>query len=191
MKKETIFRVFSRLPVLQTERLTLRKLTPRDAADMFDYAHRPDVTRYLTWNPHPDISYSKEYLEYLQGRYAGGMYYDWGIEEKASGKMIGTCGFTSFNCSHDKAEIGYVIHPDYWGKGIAAEAVKKIVAFGFEKLNLHRIEAKFIEGNLRSRRVMEKVGMTFEGYEQESMLIKGKYVTIGTCAVLKSEWESQ
>lgn len=191
MKKEIIFRTFSKMPVLQTERLTLRKLTPRDAQDMFDYAHRADVTRYLTWSPHPDVCYSREYLEYLQGRYAGGMYYDWGVIDRSTGKMIGTCGFTSFNCTHDKAEIGYVLHPDYWGKGLAAEAVKKILDFGFEKLRLHRIEAKFMKENARSLRVMEKVGMTFEGYEREAMLIKGRYVTVGTCAILKDEWEKK
>lgn len=191
MKKETVFRTFSKMPVLQTERLTLRKLTPRDAQDMFDYAHRADVTRYLTWSPHPDVRYSREYLEYLQGRYAGGMYYDWGVIDRSTGKMIGTCGFTSFNCTHDKAEIGYVLHPDYWGKGLAAEAVKKILDFGFEKLRLHRIEAKFMKENARSLRVMEKVGMTFEGYEREAMLIKGTYVTVGTCAILKDEWEKK
>lgn len=191
MKKETVFRTFSKMPVLQTERLTLRKLTPRDAQDMFDYAHRADVTRYLTWSPHPDVRYSREYLEYLQGRYAGGMYYDWGVIDRSTGKMIGTCGFTSFNCTHDKAEIGYVLHPDYWGKGLAAEAVKKILDFGFEKLRLHRIEAKFMKENDRSLRVMEKVGMTFEGYEREAMLIKGTYVTVGTCAILKDEWEKK
>ena len=191
MKKEIIFRTFSKIPILQTERLTLRKLTPRDAADMYDYAHRPEVTRYLTWNPHPDLAHSRAYLEYLQGRYAGGMYYDWGIVEKATNKMIGTCGFTEFHCSHNKAEIGYAIHPDYWGKGITAEAVQKIIAFGFEMLNLHRIEARFIQGNERSLRVMEKAGMIFEGFERESMLIKGKYVTVGVCAILKSEWEKK
>ncbi len=191
MKKEIIFRTFSKMPVLQTERLTLRKLTPRDAQDMFDYAHRADVTRYLTWSPHPDVRYSREYLEYLQGRYAGGMYYDWGVIDRSTGKMIGTCGFTSFNCTHDKAEIGYVLHPDYWGKGLAAEAVKKILDFGFEKLRLHRIEAKFMKENARSLRVMEKVGMTFEGYEREAMLIKGRYVTVGTCAILKDGWEKK
>ena len=191
MKKEIIFRTFSKMPVLQTERLTLRKLTPRDAQDMFDYAHRADVTRYLTWSPHPDVRYSREYLEYLQGRYAGGMYYDWGVIDRSTGKMIGTCGFTSFNCTHDKAEIGYVLHPDYWGKGLAAEAVKKILDFGFEKLRLHRIEAKFMKENARSFRVMEKVGMTFEGYEREAMFIKGRYVTVGTCAILKDEWEKK
>ena len=191
MKKETVFRVFSNIPTLQTERLTLQKLSPRDASDLFEYAHRADVTRYLTWTPHPDPAYSREYLEYLQGRYAGGMFYDWGVRYREDGKMIGTCGFTSFNCTHDKAEVGYVLNPDYWGKGLAAEALACVIRFGFEKLHLHRIEAKFMEENVNSLRVMEKVGMTLEGYARESMFVKGRFVTVGTCAILRSEWEAQ
>ena len=104
--------------------------------------------------------------------------------------MVGTCGFTSFNCSADSAEVGYVLNPDYWGKGIATEALRCVLKFGFEELKLHRIEAKFIEENKRSLRVMEKVGMTFEGVCREGMLIKGKYVNVGICSILRSEWES-
>ena len=102
--------------------------------------------------------------------------------------MIGTCGFTSFSCPDDSAEIGYVLHPDYWGQGLAAEAVQAVLTFGFENLLLHRVEARFIEGNVASLRVMQKVGMTFEGYLRESMLIKGTYRTIGYCSILRSEF---
>jgi ribosomal-protein-alanine N-acetyltransferase len=65
--------------------------------------------------------------------------------------MVGTCGFTSFNCSSDSAEVGYVLNPEYWGKGIATEALTKVLEFGFDQLKLHRIEAKFIKENERSR----------------------------------------
>lgn len=188
MKKEVLYRVFSRMPTMKTERLTLRRLTVGDAADMFEYARREDVTRYLTWKPHPDRAYTREYLEYLGGRYAVGMFYDWAIVYEADGKMIGTCGFTSFNCTHDSAEVGYVLNPAYWGKGIAGEALESVLQFGFEDLKLHRIEADFIKGNERSRHVREKAGMTFEGYRRESMHVKGSYVTVGVCAILAPEW---
>ena len=102
--------------------------------------------------------------------------------------MIGTCGFTSFNCPSDSAEIGYVLSPPYQGKGLATEAVRCVLAFGFEELSLHRIEAHFIEGNQASRRLMERVGMSFEGFARESMRIKGRYRTIGTCAILRHEF---
>ena len=189
MKKEKIYRVFSHLPELTTERLTLRKMLVADTADMYEYASRQDVTTYLTWQPHPDRDYTREYLQYLGGRYNAGMFYDWAVVYEPDCKMIGTCGFTSFNCSSDSAEVGYVLNPEYWGRGIAVEALQRILAFGFEDLGLHRIEARFIDGNDRSRRVMEKVGMTFEGVLREAMLVKGNYVSVGVCSILESEWK--
>ncbi len=189
MKKEKIYRVFSHLPELTTERLTLRKMLVADTADMYEYACRPDVTKYLTWNPHPDREYTREYLQYLGNRYATGMFYDWAIIYEADCKMVGTCGFTSFNCTADSAEVGYVLNPSYWGKGIVTEALERVLRFGFEELKLHRIEARFMEGNDRSLRVMEKVGMRFEGILRESMLIKGSYVNVGVCSILDSEWK--
>jgi ribosomal-protein-alanine N-acetyltransferase len=191
VKKEKIYRVFSHLPELTTSRLTLRRMMVLDTDDMYEYAGRPDVTKYLTWLPHPDREYTREYLQYLGNRYAAGMFYDWAVIYEPDCKMVGTCGFTSFNCSSDSAEVGYVLNPDYWGKGIATEALSRVLEFGFEELGLHRIEAKFIEGNDRSRRVMEKVGMTFEGVMREAMLIKGGYRNIGICSILASEWKSR
>ena len=188
MKKEKIYRVFSHLPELTTKRLTLRKMLVLDTEDMYAYAGRPDVTKYLTWHPHPDRAYTREYLQYLGGRYAAGMFYDWAVVYEPDFKMVGTCGFTAFDCAADSAEVGYVLNPEYWGRGIATEALERVLRFGFEELKLHRIEARFIDGNERSRKVMEHVGMSFEGIHREAMLVKGSYVNIGVCAILRSEW---
>ena len=188
MKKELIYRVFSRLPELYSDRLTLRRLEELDTPDMYEYASRPDVTRYLTWKPHPDRAYTRDYLRYLADRYAAGMFYDWAIVYEPDCKMIGTCGFTCFHCTSDSAEVGYVINPDYWGRGIASEALELVLQFGFIELKLHRIEARFMQGNEPSRHVMEKAGMTFEGYLRDAMLVKGNYVTVGVCSILASEW---
>ncbi|MBE6553719.1 MAG: GNAT family N-acetyltransferase [Ruminococcaceae bacterium] len=190
MKKEKIYRVFSHLPELTTPRLTLRRMMVADTEDMYEYASRPDVTKYLTWYPHPDRHYTREYLQYLGNRYAAGMFYDWAVIYEPDCKMVGTCGFTAFNCAADSAEVGYVLNPSYWGKGIATEALTRVLYYAFHDLKLHRVEAKYIEGNERSRRVMEKVGMTFEGIMREGMLIKGSYVNVGICSILRSEWEA-
>ena len=188
MKKEAICRIFSHMPELQTERLILRRMRVSDAEDMYHYARRPEVTRYLLWSPHPDIYHTQDYLRYLATRYAAGTFYDWGVILKQNGRMIGTCGFTTIDCAHDAAEIGYVLNPDYHGMGIATEAVEAVLAFGFDKLLLHRIEARFMEGNDASLRVMEKVGMRFEGWRRESMLVKGSYRTIGYSSILFDEY---
>ena len=192
MKKDILYKLFSHIPTLETERLILRGMRVSDAEDMYDYAKRPSVTQYLTWNPHTDPAETREYLTYVGQRYRTGDFYDWAVVDKETGRMIGTCGFTSFSCPNDSAEIGYVLHPAYQGKGLATEAVRRVLEFGFVDLGLHRIEAHFMEGNDASRRLMERVGMTFEGYARESMRIKGRFCTVGTCAVLRQEhWKGK
>lgn len=188
MRKESIFITFSNMPVLETERLVLRRMRPSDAADMYDYASRAEVTEYLLWSPHPSVRYTADYLKYIKSRYAIGDFYDWAVTEKSSGRMIGTCGFTKFDLPHNCGEIGYVLNPDFHGNGYATEAASRVMEFGFLELGLHRIEAKFIQGNDASLRVMEKLGMTFEGYRRDGMLVKKKYRTIGISAILIEEW---
>ena len=188
MRKEAVYKMFSRMPELNTPRLLLRRMRTGDAEDMYAYARQNDVTRYLLWSPHPDIYHTKEYLEYIATRYATGSFYDWAVVYRENNRMIGTCGFANINCANDSGEIGYVLNPEYWGRGIAAEAVRAVLQFGFERLSLHRIEARFIEGNHASLRVMQDVGMTFEGYLRDSMLIKGDYRTVGYCSILSKEY---
>lgn len=188
MNRDEITRIFRDPPVLDTPRLYLRKMLKRDSRDMFEYARRSDVTEYLLWEPHQSETYTYKYLSYLQSRYRAGDFYDWAIIWRDSDKMIGTCGFTKLNIESNSAEVGYVLNPAYWGIGIAPEAVRAVMRFGFWQLRLHRIEARYMIGNDRSRRVMEKVGMTYEGVGRDSMHVKGRYVSIGTCAILRNEY---
>lgn len=187
MKCETVYRVFSDIPSLVTERLLLRRMQVGDCYDMYEYASDPNVTRFLTWSPHPDMEYTKEYLQYIANHYKLGDFYDWAVILREENKMIGTCGFTRFHMHHDCGEVGYVINPAYRGRGIACEAVQTVMRFGFSNLGLHRIEAKYMDGNEASRRVMEKVGMTFEGMRRDEMLIKGSYRNIGVCSILRED----
>ena len=189
MKKETVYKVFSKMPTLKTERLTLRPMHPIDAEDMFDYARRDEVTRYLLWSSHENISYTKDYLNYIHNRYSLGDFYDWAVIDRESRRMIGTCGFTKIDTANNSAERGYVLNPDFWGMGYAPEAVRKILEFGFGELGLHRISARFMKDNKRSLRVMEKVGMTLEGYHKDLLFVKGSYRTVGVCAITVDEYK--
>lgn len=190
MKKSVIYRLFSSIPTIETDRLILRAMRVLDAEDMYAYAKREDVTRYLTWEPHPDIKHTKEYLTYVGQRYRTGDFYDWAIVCREDGRMIGSCGFTKFNFASDSAEIGYVLNPHDHGKGYGTEAVEAVLKFGFETLKLHRIEARFIQENIRSLKLMQRVGMTLEGYARESHFLKGEYKTIGRCSILRREYEN-
>ena len=185
MNKESTIHVFRTIPVLHTERLCLRKILPFDYKDMYEYSCRDDVTKYLMWKKHPCEEHTRQYIEYLQSRYRIGDYYDWAIEDKNTKKMIGTCGFTRFDFSNNSAEVGYVLNPSFWGQGICAEALSKIIEFGFETLGLKRIEARFMEENFQSRRVMEKCNMKFEGILKSAVYVKKEYKNIGICAIVR------
>ena len=188
MNKHYLYNIFSKIPILETERLTLRRMKATDAGDMFEYASRSDVTQYLTWNPHPDVDYTREYLTQVQKQYENGEFYDWAVILRDEMKMIGSCGFTSFDDDNSSGEIGYVLNPDFWGQGLMSEAVTAVLGFGFERLGLHRIEAKYMQENIRSRKVLEKCGMTYEGTHRDAMLIKGEFRTISVCAMLREEF---
>lgn len=188
MTEKELGKIFANIPSIKTDRLILRKLAVSDCFDMYDYAKLKDVTEFLTWSPHPDLEYTKSYLKSLNHHYKAGSFYDWAIVLADEEKMIGTCGFTRFHLVNNSAEIGYVINPQYRGRGIAVEAAEAVLEYGFNTLGLNRIEARYMKGNTASRRVMEKLGMTFEGINRGAILVKGSYRDVGVCSVLKEEF---
>lgn len=188
MDREDIMRIFREPPTLFSDRIYLRRMLRRDADDMYEYSRNPEVTKYLLWEPHPDKVHTSRYLSYIQSRYRSGDFFDWAVIWKETDKMIGTCGFTRFNFDANSGEVGYVLNPGFWGFGIAPEAVLTVMRFGFYEIGLHRIEAKFMADNTRSLRVMEKLGMNYEGVARDSMFVKGRYVSVGTCAILRDDF---
>ena len=176
--------IFRHIPTLHTERLLLRRIERRDVDDIFEYSHNPETSKFLLWYPHEKKSDTVYYYKAVDKRYKSGEFFDWAIIERSSGKMIGTCGFTSINERDEKAEVGYVINPFYWGRGYATEALLRVIEFGFSDLRLERIEAKYIIGNDASRRVMEKCGMTYEGTLVHSIKAKGRFFDVGVCALV-------
>ena len=192
MTQKDTLRIFSHIPQLATKRLVLRGLRVADSYDMYEYARRSDVTRYLTWNPHPNREYTKESLEYILTRYRAGEFFDWAViwheDGEPGDKMIGTCGFTRFDYSNNSAEIGYVINPEFRGRGIAGEAARRVIRFGFEDLGLNRIEARYMDGNIASRKVMEKLGMKYEGTMRGALRLGNEYRDVGVCALLYDEY---
>lgn len=180
--------VFTNIPQLETPRLVLRKIEPRDAADMYEYSCLDTVTKYLTWNPHKSEKETERYIKLLGKKYEKGAFWDFGVQFKENGKFIGTCGFTSFDKDENFAEIGYVLAPDYWGKGIAVEACNAVIKFGFAVFDVDRICARYIDGNDSSRRVMEKLGMSYVTTYKNSYYIKNEYKTVIEYAVTKKEF---
>jgi ribosomal-protein-alanine N-acetyltransferase len=179
--------VLKDLPTLETERLILRKMTLEDAEAIFAYASDPEVSRYTLWETHLSIEESRAFLELEVSKRESGGEPDWGIVYKGDHRFVGTCGIISWEPHHARAEIGYALSREYWGRGLMPEAVRAMIRFGFERMSLNRIEARCIAENAASTRVMEKAGMTHEGTLRQRELIKGAYRDIEVYAVLREE----
>lgn len=123
--------IYEDLPVLETERLILRKITMDDAEAMFSYASIDEVSQYVTWETHRTLDDSKSFISHVLKQYNEGMVAPWGIELKENGKFIGTIDFVWWKPRQKTAEIGYVLSPEYWGRGITTEALREVIKFGF------------------------------------------------------------
>lgn len=180
--------VFLGTPTLETKRLILRRLKPSDAKAVFEYASDPEVTKYVTWQPHKAIAESKSFIRFVLNQYKQDKAGDWAIVLRQTGKVIGTCGFTAINAINNYAEIGYVLSHRYWGNGYMTEAVLALLKFAFDKMSLNRVEAVHILNNAPSGRVMEKAGMKSEGLLQQRIFTAGEYHDVRIYAITKKEY---
>ncbi len=174
-------------PTLETERLILRKMTPDDAGAVFAYASDPEVSRYVLWETHRSVEDSRAFLDLVARKYEGGGEPEWGMVYKGDGRFVGACGFVNWAPEHARAEMGYVLHRDYWGRGLVPEAVRAMIRFGFERMDLNRVEARCVAENAASARVMEKAGMAYEGTLRQREFLKGAYRDMKLYAILRDE----
>lgn len=170
---------------LTTERLVLREWTEGDFADVHAYATDPDVVRYVSFGPNSE----EETRAFLRDSVNAAQVecrtsYTFAVIRRSDGRLIGGAGLGLKDST--KAELGYVLRPDAWGHGYATEAARALVQFGFGELGLHRIFAICVPANVGSARVMEKVGMRYEGCLRDNMFARGEFMDTLCFAVLAS-----
>ncbi len=181
---------FREIPQFETDRLILRKILPADEEDMYEYSRDPETSLYLLWEPHRSIEYTRAHIRYLQKLYHEARFFDWALVEKKTGKMIGTCGFTEIYEKEKRAEVGYVISPKYHRQGFAPEALAKIMEYGFARLGLSSLSGRFMEDNLASRKVLERLGFQENSKENEHFFKRGKKQRILTYTITKERYEA-
>jgi RimJ/RimL family protein N-acetyltransferase len=123
----------------------------------------------------------------VQRHYRRGDPFAWAMVRREDGRLIGSCGFVSEAPERKSAEIGYWLGKPHWGKGYAVEAARAMVRFGFEQMGLERVEAKCFVENRAGQRVIEKLGLKFEGTDR-SERIKGGYPELKVYGITKQEW---
>ncbi len=175
-------------PDLHTPRLRLRRLRMEDAHDIYAYASDPQVTPYLIWETHRSLDDTYDFLARALHNYGDGGLPVWAIEHLADRKVIGTCGFAELALRHARGEIGYVIARAYWRQGIMTEAVRAVLGYCFSVLHLNRVEARCDVDNTASWRVMEKVGMKFEGVLRQNIILHGSPRDARMYAILREDW---
>lgn len=176
-------------PTLETSRLTLEPYKNSDVEDVFDYASRPEVTKFLLWEPHQTIEDSEKFLDWIRASTrstSDNVFFVFAIRLKETGRVIGSIDFK--NPQPWTGQMDYALHVDHWGKGLMSEAAGALRDWAFATFpNLVRLQSYCEPDNIGSRRVMEKVGMSFEGIRKKSFTRKGQLVDLAHYALLKDE----
>ncbi|MFI6597332.1 GNAT family N-acetyltransferase [Nonomuraea sp. NPDC050536] len=175
-----------------TERLVLRPFTPDDLHPLHAYESRPDVTRYLYWEPR-DLDTVRTHLDKKITRVALLNEFDaidLAITLRDTGHLIGNTLLIWTSKQNRQGEVGYILHPDHHGHGYAAEAAREMLRLGFEGLDLHRIIGRLDARNAASARVLEKLGMRREAHLVDNEFIKGEWASELDYAILRSEWDA-
>lgn len=177
MENDLMFESLWVPPTITTNRLILRPIQLTDAESIFNYAKNPNVSRYTLWEPHQSIQDSLNYInDYIFDYYSEGEPEPLGITLKENPqKIIGTVG-CFWTSKQDKAmELAYAIGEEYWGKGLVAEASQAVIDYCIKEFSLKRIQARCKVENKPSARVMEKIGMTYEGTLKSSIFHRNRY----------------
>ena len=149
---------------LETPRLILRRLAPQDAQAVYrNYASDDEVTRYLTWPTHRSVEATAAYVAFVIASYEKPSSYQWGIELKELGQIVGTISVVDLVEETEAVELGWVLGRDWWGQEIMPEAARAVIRFLFDEVGVNRISAVHDVENPKSGRVMRKIGMRREG----------------------------
>ncbi|MDQ0256345.1 ribosomal-protein-alanine N-acetyltransferase [Evansella vedderi] len=176
-------------PVLETERLTLRKITDGDVDGIFACFSNEKVTRYYGQETLSNIEQAKQIVHFFSKNYNEKKGIRWGMERKGEKGLIGTIGFNAWIPKYKRAEIGYEIHPDHWRRGYTSEAISKVLSYGFEVMGLTRIGAVVFLENAASNQLLTKKGFQKEGVLRDYIYQNGKPYDTYVYSLLKNKKE--
>ncbi len=175
-------------PTLHTSRLLLRPYVHADAFELQRLAGAwkiADTTKRIP-HPYPD-GVAEKWIAMQTDAWAMQTSASFAIVDRTSNQYMGGIGLSIVSATVS-AELGYWLGVPYWGQGYCTEAARAILAFAFDELKLHRIAANYLTRNPASGRVMEKLGMQFEGVQRDGSFKWGKFEDIAICAILQAEW---
>lgn len=179
------------LPTLDAPRVRLRWLTDRDVDALFAIFSDETMMRYWSTLPMKDRAEAAEYLARIRSGFAGKSLFQWGIERREDGEVLGTC--TIFNIHRDsmRAELGYCLRSPHWRQGYMREALTALIDYAFATLRLRRLEADVDPKNANSLRILERMGFQREGLLRERWNVGGDIQDSVFLSLLAREWRGR
>lgn len=177
-------------PLLETKRLKLETFKETDLPDILTYASHPEVSKYLPWEAHKNITDSQNFLNFIMRSACseqGKLFFIFAIRLKESGRVIGSIDFKNTNSF--SGQIDYALGYEYWNKGIMSEAAEAIRDWAFLNLpEMLRLQSYCVPENRGSSRIMEKIGMSQEGLRRKVFVLKDRPVDLVYYAMLKDKF---
>jgi RimJ/RimL family protein N-acetyltransferase len=177
--------------ILTTDRLRLREYISDDWHAVLAYQSDPRYLRYYPWTQRTaeDVqAFVQRFIDWQDEKPR--TRFQFAITLRAGGWLIGSCGIRKETATAQQADLGYEIAPSHWGHGYATEAARAVLAFGFDELELHRIQAFCLAENAASARVLEKLRMQQEGRLRENRWMKGRWWDSLVYGILQDEWKA-
>jgi len=174
------------LETLKGRHVQLRALGEADVPALFEVFSDPRVMRYWSTPAMTELSQAEDYFEKIQEGFRSRQLFQWGIQFES--RIIGTCTLYHLDHVHRRAEIGYALGQGFWGKGLGRDAVNAVIAFAFQSLDLHRIEADVDPRNHRSLKLLEHLGFQKEGCLRERYTVNGEIQDALLLGLLRREW---
>ncbi|BDD12591.1 N-acetyltransferase (plasmid) [Fulvitalea axinellae] len=172
---------------METRNYILKEIRPSDINNIHKGLSDPEITKY--YDVHfPTLEETEEQMEWYRNLKKEGTGIWWGIYDKKDDQFCGAGGFNSLDKQHRKAEIGLWLLKEYWGRGILKEIMPKLFEYGFEELDLNRIEGFVVNDNMKCKNALEKINFKYEGTMRESEIKNGQKIDVDFYSILRSEW---
>jgi len=178
------------LPTINAGRVTLRWITEKDVDVLYRIFSHTEVMQYWSTPPLADRNAAVKLLHEIHDGFRRHALLKWGIVRRTDDAFIGTTTLFNLDLGNHRAEIGYGLGRAHWGKGYMNEALQALLAYAFEELALHRIEADVDPRNSASIRTVERLGFQREGYLRERWQVNGEIQDTLFYGLLRPDWEA-
>ena len=176
------------LPPLVGERVRLRPPREADLADLLAVFGDAETLRYWSHGPLADLAAARTYFEGIESGLRDRTLFQWAVTEPEADRLVGTVTLADWDRANRRAEIGFILHPDRWGRGLATDATRTVLRFGFGPMGLHRVEADVDPENHASLRLLERLGFEREGVCRQRWFTFGRWTDSVMLGLLADEF---